>query len=104
LALTVFRGQAQLLGAPLFGAFRYYSSKPNDCYLNHLTGDDKGISVLTLNRPEAKNALSKNMLLHFRKCLEDLRFTNDVRVVIVKSEVDGVFCAGADLKERLTMP
>ncbi|XP_040466703.1 enoyl-CoA hydratase domain-containing protein 2, mitochondrial isoform X1 [Falco naumanni] len=35
--------------------------------------------------------------------LEQLRFDEKVRVVVFKSEVKGVFCAGADLKERAKM-
>ncbi|XP_030349473.1 enoyl-CoA hydratase domain-containing protein 2, mitochondrial isoform X2 [Strigops habroptila] len=35
--------------------------------------------------------------------LEQLRFDEKVRVVVFKSEVKGVFCAGADLKERAQM-
>jgi len=101
--LALLRGKTPFFSA--LGILRNYSSKvASDCYINHLSGEDQGISVLTLNRPEAKNALSKSMLAHFKQALDDLRFSSDVRVVIVKSEVDGVFCAGADLKERLTMP
>ena len=33
-----------------------------------------GISVLTLNRKEGKNSLSRNMLAQFREGIEDLRF------------------------------
>ncbi|XP_027554836.1 enoyl-CoA hydratase domain-containing protein 2, mitochondrial isoform X2 [Neopelma chrysocephalum] len=35
--------------------------------------------------------------------LEQLRFDEKVRVVVFKSQVKGVFCAGADLKERAKM-
>ncbi|RMC08690.1 hypothetical protein DUI87_14938 [Hirundo rustica rustica] len=35
--------------------------------------------------------------------LEQLRFDEQVRVVVFKSQVKGVFCAGADLKERAKM-
>ena len=33
----------------------------------------------------------------------DVRTNSDARVVILRSNVPGVFCAGADLKERRTM-
>ena len=36
--------------------------------------------------------------------LASLRFDRNVRVVIVRSVVPGIFCAGADLKERKTIP
>ncbi|KAJ1903411.1 hypothetical protein IWQ60_012584, partial [Tieghemiomyces parasiticus] len=62
-----------------------------------------GISVLNMNRPRAKNAISVQFLAEFRQCLDFLRFESQPRVVILRSLVDGVFCAGADLKERATM-
>ncbi|KAJ1968427.1 hypothetical protein H4R35_006431, partial [Dimargaris xerosporica] len=73
------------------------------CTVEGLSGTNQGISVLTMNRPKAKNAISVQFLTQFRQCLEELRFNSDARVVVVRSLVDGVFCAGADLKERATM-
>ncbi|KAI8873761.1 ClpP/crotonase [Ramicandelaber brevisporus] len=67
---------------------------------------DKGIAVLTLNRPQAKNAISREFLSQFSSSLNRIRFggaDKDVRAVILRSSVDGVFCAGADLKERIHM-
>lgn len=40
------------------------------------------------------------MLGELEECVNHLRFDNECRVVLVRSLVDGVFCAGADLKER----
>ncbi|KAG5458954.1 MAG: hypothetical protein BJ554DRAFT_732, partial [Olpidium bornovanus] len=71
---------------------------PPECYVVELVGDDKGIVVLTLNRPAARNALSRRMVAEFYRSLEAIKRSQDARVVIVKSEVDNVFCAGADLK------
>ena len=65
-----------------------------------------GLAVLTLNRPEAKNALGRQMLSELQECLSELErsiLEAESRVVIVKSAADRVFCAGADLKERRTM-
>ncbi|RKO86995.1 ClpP/crotonase-like domain-containing protein, partial [Blyttiomyces helicus] len=62
-----------------------------------------GITVLEFNRPAAKNALGRVFMAQFREALEKLRFDESVRVVIVRSLVDRVFCAGADLKERTKM-
>ncbi|KAI9357662.1 ClpP/crotonase-like domain-containing protein, partial [Zopfochytrium polystomum] len=62
-----------------------------------------GISVINFNRPEARNALGRRFMAEFRAALADLRFDQRVHVVLVRSLVDRVFCAGADLKERATM-
>ncbi|KAL7747745.1 hypothetical protein RI367_006867 [Sorochytrium milnesiophthora] len=79
------------------------SSSSRECYIDYLDGKDSGIALLSLNRPAAKNALSKNLLSEFRECIEELRFSSTTRVTILRSQVDRVFCAGADLKERVNM-
>jgi methylglutaconyl-CoA hydratase len=73
--------------------------------LEHLTGAHTGVSVITLNRPSRKNALGKNLLSELRSTVQKLATAPvaESRVVLLKSSVDGVFCAGADLKERLEM-
>jgi methylglutaconyl-CoA hydratase len=71
--------------------------------LERLTGEDEGIVLLGLDRPEAKNALGRRLMEAFRQALADLRFDPSVRVVVLHSLVPGVFCAGADLKERAAM-
>ncbi|CAO3596052.1 unnamed protein product [Absidia cylindrospora] len=79
------------------------SSATKEAYLEHLQGDQQGISVLKLNRPAARNALSVKLVQEIREALSEIRFSSDSRVLIVESLVDGVFCAGADLKERVNM-
>jgi methylglutaconyl-CoA hydratase len=71
--------------------------------LERLGGNDAGIVLLGLDRPAAKNALGRQLMAEFRQALSDLRFDPTVRVVLVHSLVPGVFCAGADLKERAEM-
>jgi hypothetical protein len=62
-----------------------------------------GIAIVKLNRPEAANAFSKQMLSDFRQVLFDLKADDDVRVVIITGSGEKAFCAGADLKERKGM-
>jgi methylglutaconyl-CoA hydratase len=71
--------------------------------LQNLSGSEEGIAVLTLNRPEAKNAIGVEMLSKLRASLENLQFHTSARILIICSTVPGVFCAGADLKERRKM-
>ena len=71
--------------------------------VEHLEGPDAGIVLLGLDRPLAKNALGRELLTQFRQSLAALRLDATVRVVVVHSLVQGIFCAGADLKERTTM-
>lgn len=59
--------------------------------------------VLTLNRPERRNALSRDLLLRLGQAGQELVRDPSVRAVIVTAAGDRAFCAGADLKERQQM-
>ncbi|WP_367652307.1 enoyl-CoA hydratase/isomerase family protein [Paenarthrobacter ureafaciens] len=58
-----------------------------------------GIAQVTLNRPEARNAVNLAMCHDLREAFVDLDASDEVRVVVISAAGD-VFCAGADLKER----
>jgi methylglutaconyl-CoA hydratase len=60
----------------------------------------EGIATVTLNRPEAANALSVEMLEQFLDALYALKFDPEVRVVVVTAAGEKAFCAGADLIQR----
>ncbi|XP_073974540.1 methylglutaconyl-CoA hydratase, mitochondrial [Rhodnius prolixus] len=84
---------------------RFVSSEQSlkELIVEPLTGKDSGILILGLNRVKQKNAISKNLLDSLENAIEKVNNDNTVRVVIIRSYVPRVFCAGADLKERLTM-
>lgn len=64
-----------------------------------------GVCVALLNRPQAKNALSQSLARAFDSAFAAIReHRRGLRAVVVGSAVRGVFCAGADLKERVGMP
>jgi enoyl-CoA hydratase len=56
------------------------------------------VRTLTLNRPQARNALSSELRKRFFQALRDAETDDDVDVVILTG-ADPVFCAGLDLKE-----
>src|ERR1700704_2537686 len=56
------------------------------------------VRTLTLNRPQARNALSTERRNRFFAALRDAEVDDDVDVVILTG-ADPVFCAGLDLKE-----
>lgn len=58
---------------------------------------------LRLERPEAKNAIGKEMLQGLRSAIQEVEADTAANVVLVTSSVPKVFCAGADLKERRLM-
>jgi enoyl-CoA hydratase len=53
--------------------------------------------VVTMNRPEARNALSGEMMDIMREAWDRVNSDDSVRVAILTG-ADGAFCAGADLK------
>jgi enoyl-CoA hydratase len=54
------------------------------------------IALVTLDRPERKNAMAFDVMVPLRETLEEVGRTNDVRVVVLTGAGDA-FCAGADL-------
>jgi enoyl-CoA hydratase/carnithine racemase len=65
--------------------------------------EDGTIGTLTLNRPEKRNALSRDLLKEFTACMETIARERTVRAVIVRGAGDH-FCAGHDLNEVLNQP
>ena len=57
-----------------------------------------GIAVVTLNRPEARNALNVELLRALPATIAELNADDDVAVVILTG-ADPAFCAGLDLKQ-----
>ncbi len=71
---------------------------------NVLTVDIKDqIAVFTLNRPEVMNSINFALLHALERAVADVRFNPEVRVVIITGAGEKAFCAGADLKERITL-
>lgn len=55
------------------------------------------IATITLNRPEAYNAFSEEMITLWIKALETVRDSEEISVLIVKGN-GNAFCAGGDIK------
>lgn len=61
---------------------------------------EERIAVVTLNRPQALNAISGEMADELSEVFWRLRYDSDVWVVVVAAAGEKAFCVGADLKER----
>lgn len=59
---------------------------------------------LQIERPEVMNCLSFPTLRRFRTLLEELKGDLSIRCISISGAGERAFCAGADLKERKTMP
>jgi len=109
----------------LKSALHLYSTQPAPCInLTDLPAPNTGrIRILSLNRPAARNAISRQLLYELRTHIDSIssEYASDgselpppsryggaagpdmkgpTRALIIASEVDSSFCAGADLKER----
>ncbi|MFN8228821.1 MAG: enoyl-CoA hydratase [Mycobacterium sp.] len=57
-----------------------------------------GVRVLTMNRPEARNALGRELIETLFAAMVDADTDPDVRAIVLTG-ADPAFCAGVDLKE-----
>jgi enoyl-CoA hydratase/carnithine racemase len=58
---------------------------------------DGEIAVVTINRPQARNAINEAVAARMAACLDELDERKDVRVIVLTG-AGGTFCAGMDLK------
>lgn len=63
-----------------------------------LTPEKENIAAITLNRPDALNALSSGLLEELGKVLEEIREDDDIRSVVITG-AGRSFSVGADLSE-----
>lgn len=88
------------------------ASSPSLLKITNLSAPHTGtIRIISLNSPRNRNAISWRLLRELTHEVNILRDAGDegptqeggVRALVVASELDEVFCAGADLKERRNM-
>jgi enoyl-CoA hydratase/carnithine racemase len=66
--------------------------------MNITIAREGNIAILTLNRPERRNALSLELMRELLACLEAIGRDREVRAVILEA-AGKVFCSGHDLSE-----
>ncbi|MGB9802231.1 enoyl-CoA hydratase-related protein [Desulfofundulus sp.] len=75
-------------------------------YKNILLEKEGHIALLTINRPEVRNALDPQTWAEIRSAIRECKFDKDVRVVIITGAGGKAFASGADirsLRERETL-
>jgi len=77
---------------------------PGDAEQPHALIERRGhVLILTLNRPQARNALSGPMMALMRQAWDEVDSDSDIRVAVLTG-AGGAFCAGADLKAMTAAP
>ncbi len=61
------------------------------------------VATVTLNRPQARNALSPELIVRLEACWRDLRQDDAVRAVVLTGAPGSTFCAGFDLARAIPL-
>jgi isohexenylglutaconyl-CoA hydratase len=69
-----------------------------ECKTLALALDSRGVLGVTLDRPDAKNAMSLEMVRELEAIFAAIQDRRDVRVVVLRG-AGGNFCAGGDVKD-----
>ncbi|XP_034181398.2 methylglutaconyl-CoA hydratase, mitochondrial [Osmia lignaria lignaria] len=77
--------------------------EPKEIILKYLDGKDNGIAVLGLNRPNVCNTLGKTLVNQLTDAISSMKEDSKLQVLIIRSMIPKIFCAGADLRERTIM-
>ena len=74
-------------------------SRTIDTGTDHLHAEvsDDGVAVLTMNRPERRNAMSNEMNEALAHALAECETARDIRCIVLTG-AGGAFCAGGDVK------
>jgi enoyl-CoA hydratase/carnithine racemase len=68
-----------------------------------LRRDEGGVATLTLNRPQARNAMSVALMTAMQDSIDNIARDQSVRVVVIAG-AGPAFCAGHDLRELRANP
>ena len=70
-------------------------------YKTLLLERQKGVGIITLNRPERLNALSRTLFTELDQALTEFEHDDEVKAIIVTGAGDRAFSAGADIHEMV---
>jgi len=60
-------------------------------------------AIVTLTRPESSNALARETVRQLGEVVHELVHDRELRAIVITGAGTRAFCAGADLRERVTM-
>jgi E-phenylitaconyl-CoA hydratase len=90
------------LAAPAVTLERHEKSLPGDKTMTLLMDVHEHVATLTLNRPDALNAIDPELRAALRAAWQQVQHDDAIRAVVLTGSGEKAFCTGADLKK--TMP
>jgi enoyl-CoA hydratase len=78
------------------------AAEPEEPVLLEYSSDDR-VAVITLNRPQADNAITTEMGARLTEILESIAVRTSLRAVILTGAGDRAFSVGSDLRQRKNM-
>jgi enoyl-CoA hydratase len=63
---------------------------------------EKGVGIMTINRPKALNALNSETVTEMKQCVEAVATMPEVKVLVITGSGQKSFVAGADIVEMST--
>lgn len=66
-------------------------------YENILVEIDNKVAIITINRPEVRNALNNETVAEIRECLKNIKTDTEIMTVIFTGAGEKAFIAGADI-------
>lgn len=70
----------------------------DDILFEELTGKNGNMGLITLNRPQALNALNHHMFKAMREHLNTWQGQPSIKAVLIRASEGRAFCAGGDVK------
>lgn len=67
-------------------------------FQNILVSEDNGLGIITINRPEVRNALDPQTFAEIREAARQMRADNEIRVVVITGAGGKAFASGADIR------
>jgi enoyl-CoA hydratase/carnithine racemase len=70
----------------------------SDVLIKEEKGKGGNLGIITLNRPQALNALTPSMCQHIKQALDDWENSSLIKAVMIRGSGERAFCAGGDLR------
>lgn len=83
--------------------FMNTTHKFENIWFEEQTDENKGISIITFNRPKVLNALNQKTLEELKFVLDEVKKSKSIRVLILTGAGEKAFVAGADISQFPSM-